>query len=55
MPQLGFCVFQFTDKAICERAVYDAIKVGYRLFDTGVVYTNEDALGNAVRKAISEG
>ena len=55
MPQLGFGVFQITDKAICEQAVYDAIKVGYRLFDTAAVYTNEDALGDAVRRAIREG
>ncbi len=55
MPQLGFGVFKITDKEICEQAVYDAIKVGYRLFDTAAVYTNEDALGNAIRRAISEG
>jgi diketogulonate reductase-like aldo/keto reductase len=34
MPQLGFGVFQVPDPAECERAVLDAIEVGYRLFDT---------------------
>lgn len=34
MPLLGFGVFQMTDAAECERAVIDAINIGYRLIDT---------------------
>lgn len=31
MPRLGFGVFQIDDLAECERAVSDALSVGYRL------------------------
>ena len=30
-------------------------RAGYRLIDTAASYTNEDAVGEAVREAISEG
>jgi len=36
MPQLGFGVFQVDDPGVCERAVSDAIEVGYRLLDTAL-------------------
>ncbi len=55
MPMEGFGVFQVRDKSECENAVYEAIKTGYRLIDTAAVYTNEDAVGNAVRRAIADG
>lgn len=55
MPMEGFGVFKVTDKQECVNAVYEAIKAGYRLFDTAAVYTNEDAVGEAVRKAIADG
>ena len=34
MPQLGFGVYQIPDAAECQRAVEDALSVGYRLLDT---------------------
>jgi diketogulonate reductase-like aldo/keto reductase len=49
MPILGFGVFQVPDPAECERAVRDAIGVGYRLLDTATSYGNEEAVGNAIR------
>ena len=55
MPLEGFGVFQVRDKEECKRAVLDAIKAGYRLIDAAASYTNEDAVGEAVREAISEG
>lgn len=55
MPLEGFGVFQIKDKEVCTNAVYQAIKTGYRLFDTATAYGNEDALGEAVRRAISDG
>ena len=55
MPLEGFGVFQVRDKEECKRAVLVAIKAGYRLIDTAASYTNEDAVGEAVREAISEG
>ncbi len=55
MPMEGFGVFQVRDKAECKRSVLDAIKAGYRLIDTAASYTNEDAVGEAVREAIDQG
>lgn len=55
MPIMGFGVFQIPDKKECQESVYQAIKTGYRLIDTAAVYTNEDAVGDAVRQAIDEG
>ncbi len=55
MPMEGFGVFQVRDKEECRKAVYEAIQAGYRLIDTAAVYTNEDAVGDAVRKAIADG
>ncbi len=55
MPIVGFGVFRVPDKKECEESVYQAIKAGYRLIDTASAYTNEDAVGNAVRRAINEG
>ncbi|MBM7345327.1 aldo/keto reductase [Pantoea coffeiphila] len=51
MPLLGFGVFQMTDAAECERAVIDAIDVGYRLIDTAASYQNETQVGNALKQS----
>jgi diketogulonate reductase-like aldo/keto reductase len=48
MPSLGFGVFQVPDAAECERAVSDALEVGYRLIDTASAYLNEEAVGRAI-------
>lgn len=48
MPVLGFGVFQITDAAVCEHAVMEALKTGYRLIDTAACYGNERAVGTAV-------
>lgn len=55
MPLEGFGVFQVRDKEKCKQSVLEAIKAGYRLIDTAASYTNEDAVGEAVREAIREG
>lgn len=55
MPLEGFGVFQVRDKEECRQSVLEAIKAGYRLIDTAASYTNEDAVGEAVREAIREG
>ena len=44
-----------SDKKECEESVYQAIKAGYRLIDTAASYTNEDAVGAGVKRAIEEG
>lgn len=51
MPLLGFGVFQIADLAECERAVADALNVGYRLLDTAASYGNEEAVGNAIKRS----
>jgi 2,5-diketo-D-gluconate reductase A len=51
MPILGFGVFQIADLGECERAVVDAIDVGYRLIDTAASYENEEAVGRAIRRS----
>lgn len=55
MPMEGFGVFQVRDKEECKQSVLNAIRAGYRLIDTAASYTNEDAVGVAVREAIDEG
>ena len=51
MPILGFGVFQVTDLAECERAVSDALEIGYRLIDTAASYGNEEAVGRALKNS----
>ncbi len=51
IPPLGFGVFQMSDLAECERAVRDAIEVGYRLIDTAASYLNEEAVGRALKNS----
>lgn len=48
MPLLGFGVYQMSDEE-CEASVLEALRVGYRLFDTAAVYGNEPAVGRALR------
>lgn len=55
MPLEGFGVFQIPDMQQCEEVVYNAIKVGYRLFDTAASYFNEEAVGKAIARAIADG
>lgn len=51
MPLEGFGVFQIPDEAVCEQAVADAIRSGYRLIDTAAAYMNEEAVGRAIAKS----
>ena len=51
MPLEGFGVFQVPDPAVCEQAVYDAVKTGYRLIDTANAYVNERAVGRGIRES----
>lgn len=55
MPMEGFGVFQVRDKEECKRSVLDAVKAGYRLIDTAASYTNEDAVGEAVKEDVAQG
>jgi 2,5-diketo-D-gluconate reductase A len=48
MPILGFGVYQIPPEDT-QRAVSDALEVGYRHIDTAAAYQNEEAVGRAVR------
>lgn len=47
----GFGVFQVPDLTECEKAVSEALNVGYRLIDTAAAYFNEEAVGKAIKKS----
>ena len=50
IPQLGYGVFLVpADEA--ERAVSDALEVGYRHIDTAAIYKNEEGVGAAIAKS----
>ncbi|MFV8813628.1 aldo/keto reductase [Aerococcus urinaeequi] len=54
IPQLGFGVYQIPLEETAE-AVYQSIKVGYRLIDTATIYGNERETGQGIKRAIDEG
>lgn len=47
IPQLGYGVFK-VPAADAERAVRDALEVGYRHIDTAAIYGNEEGVGAAI-------
>ncbi len=51
MPWLGFGVFQIKDGNEVEKAVLNALEVGYRSIDTATVYSNERGVGKAIKKS----
>ena len=51
MPIEGMGVFQITNEEICEQAVSQALKIGYRMIDTAACYGNEKAVGKAIEKS----
>jgi 2,5-diketo-D-gluconate reductase A len=50
MPILGFGVYQVPEDQT-ERAVTDALEVGYRAIDTAASYGNEAAVGRAIARS----
>lgn len=55
IPLLGFGVYQIPNGEATVQAVEDAIRVGYRLFDTAAVYGNEESVGQAISHAVGRG
>lgn len=49
IPLLGLGVWQVKDGSECERAVRDALELGYRHVDTAQAYGNEGSVGRALR------
>lgn len=54
MPLVGFGLWK-VPRETCADIVYNAIKVGYRLFDGAYDYQNEKEAGKGVKRAIDEG
>lgn len=54
MPMLGYGTLQITNDQLCEQCIYEAIRAGYRMFDTAAAYHNEEAIGRAIAKAIKD-
>lgn len=50
MPLLGLGVYDMYHQE-AERAVLDALEIGYRLIDTASLYENEKEIGNAIRQS----
>lgn len=51
IPQVGFGVYKMKKGKEFERAIHEAIRVGYRHFDTAKIYGNEEALGRELQKS----
>lgn len=52
IPQLGFGVYKIKKKEEFEMSIREAIRVGFRHFDTAKIYGNEQALGTAIEKKV---
>ena len=57
IPILGLGCMEFApeDHDSVRDVVYEAIKIGYRHFDTAYIYQTEGLVGEGIRKAIDEG
>ncbi|SCU85332.1 LAFA_0D15104g1_1 [Lachancea sp. 'fantastica'] len=54
MPLVGLGLWKIPNE-VCATQVYEAIKLGYRLFDGAQDYGNEKEVGQGIRRAIDEG
>ncbi|KAI4383061.1 hypothetical protein MLD38_008942 [Melastoma candidum] len=56
IPRIGFGTYSHPyDENATKAAVLNAIKVGYRHFDTAMIYGSEPAVGSALKEAVREG
>lgn len=54
MPLVGFGCWK-VDQSTCADQIFNAIEVGYRLFDNAQDYGNEVEVGRGIKRAIDEG
>lgn len=54
IPVVGFGLWKIPQED-CANAVYNAIKVGYRHFDSACDYGNEQQVGEGIKRAINDG
>ena len=52
VPNLGFGTYLLDN---VESSIENAVKIGYRLFDTAKYYDNEEQIGQALNKCIKDG
>ena len=55
IPDIGFGTWNIPYGDVCEEAVFEAIKAGYRHIDTAGAYGNEQSVGLGVKAALKEG
>ena len=56
MPTLGLGTYCLTDESKHPQVIYDAIvQCGYRLLDCATFYANEALVGQALKRAITDG
>ena len=55
IPEIGFGTWNIPYGEVCEEAVFEAIKAGYRHIDTAGAYGNERSVGLGVKAALREG
>ena len=55
IPDIGFGTWNIPYGEVCEEAVLEAIKMGYRHIDTAGAYGNEKSIGLGVKSAIRAG
>ncbi len=48
IPALGYGTWQLRGKD-CEKAIADALKLGYRHIDTAQIYENEAEVGDGIK------
>lgn len=51
IPNIGFGTWEVTPDSAAQAAVSEAIKAGYRLIDTALMYNNEKGVGQAIRES----
>lgn len=51
IPKLGLGTFLMTDENETKETILNAIKVGYRHFDTAQMYHNEKVIGEAIKES----
>ena len=55
IPAIGFGTWNIPYGEVCEEAVFEAIRAGYRHIDTAGAYGNERSVGLGVKAALREG
>jgi diketogulonate reductase-like aldo/keto reductase len=51
IPKIGFGTWEVTPDSAAQAAVSEAIKAGYRLIDTALMYNNEQGVGRAIQES----